>query len=149
MQAVEIQNTQQVRSLEEKFEEKVKELEDTCQQVSYSLEYNDFKNIIGQLLQLQKVEDDLQAKDKQIAQLEATLDGRQTQPPCIQAEKQSSDATTQFIYSDVAECKSETFHVMILRHTYIYMYIYNMYVDGPIYRKCRWYIQHIHAHRGI
>ena len=52
-----------------------------------------------------KVEDDLQANDKRIAQLEACLEGKQAQ----QAQKRSSDASTQFIYSDVAECKSETF----------------------------------------
>ena len=109
MQAVEIQHTQLRKTLEEKLEETVKELEQTKQEVSYIREYNDFANTIGQLLQFQKAEDDLQAKDKQIVQLKASLEGKQTQFPSIQAEKQSSDAATQFIYSDVVECKPKTF----------------------------------------
>ena len=63
---------------------------------------------LDKLLQLHKVEDDLQTKEKQIAQLKASLEGKQTHLPSIQAEKQSSDAATQFTYSDVVERKSTT-----------------------------------------
>ena len=113
MQGIEIQKSQQMRSLEEKLEKKVEELNEKYQQVSYNFEYNNFANIAGQLLQLHKVEDNLQEKEKLIALLEASLEGKQTQLSCIQAEKQSSDASTQFIYSDIVECKSETFHARI------------------------------------
>ena len=55
------------------------------------------------------MEEYLQVKDKQVALCAASLEGMQT-------EKQSSDAATQFTYSDVAECKSETFRIRISRH---------------------------------
>ena len=106
MQAIRSQDTQKIRALEESLEEKKEKLKESHQQVSYDLEHNDFVSSIGQLLQLYKMEDDLQAKDKQIALLEARLEGKQTQLPSVQAEKQSNDAATQFICSDVAECKS-------------------------------------------
>ena len=109
MQAVEIQRTQRIRSLEGKLEEKVQELKETCQQVSYNHKCNDFATVIVQLLHLLKMEDNLQAKDKQISRLEASLEEKQTK----QAEKRSSDATTQFVYSDVVECKSETIRTRI------------------------------------
>ena len=60
------------------------------------------------------MEDDLQAKAKEIALLEARLEEKQTQLPCIQTEKQSSDAATQFIDSDVVESKSTTFLVLTI-----------------------------------
>ena len=64
-------------------------------------------------MQLHKVENDLQAKDKLIAPFDSNLEEKKPQFPSIQAEKQSSDAATQFIYSDVVECKSELFHARI------------------------------------
>ena len=55
-------------------------------------------------MQLQKAEGDLQVKEKHIESIETSL------------KPKSSDASTQFLYSDVAECKSETFRFKILRH---------------------------------
>ena len=55
-------------------------------------------------------EDVLQEKEKQIFLLEARLEAKQAQILEMQAKKQSSDAATQFTYSDVAECKPEVFH---------------------------------------
>ena len=114
MQAVEVQRSQQIRSLEVKFTEKMEELKETYAQVSYKLECNDFANAIGQFLQLHKMNDDLQAKDKQISQLEGSLEEKKSQLRCIQAEKQSSDAATQCICLDVVECKSTTFLVLTI-----------------------------------
>ena len=65
------------------------------------------------MLQLYAAGDNLQAKDKHIARLEASLEAQQTQLPQMQAEKESSDAATQFIYTDVAECRPEIFIVYI------------------------------------
>ena len=62
------------------------------------------------------MEDDLQAKEKWISLLEASPKAKQTQLPHTQAEKESSDAATQFIYADVAECKLGRFHARILQH---------------------------------
>ena len=57
------------------------------------------------------MEGDLQAEEKQVALLKASLEEKQTQLLCLQTEKQSSDAATRLIDSDVAESKSITFLV--------------------------------------
>ena len=119
MQVVEIQRvTEELNLLREKLLEKVEELKQTKQKVSYmyNCECNDFPNTctFGQFLQLLKVENDLQTKHKQLVQVIASIKGKQTQLPSIQADKQSCDAATQSIYSDVVECKSTTFLVITI-----------------------------------
>ena len=73
-------------------------------------------------MQLHEVEDDLQTKDKCISQLEASLKAKQTQLPQTQAEKESSDAATQFVYADVAECKLGVFHAKILKNMSVHFH---------------------------
>ena len=63
--------------MEEKLEKKVQELKETHQHVRHNLEYNDFANTTGHLLQVQEAEDDLQKKDKHAAQLEDILETKQ------------------------------------------------------------------------
>ena len=43
-------------------------------------------------------------------------EAKQTQILHMQAEKQSSDVSTQFVYSDVPECKPEAFLARILMY---------------------------------
>ena len=74
------------------------------------------------MLQLQEAGADLQAKKDCIALLRTSLEVKQAQSLHMQAEKQSSDASTQFLYSDVAECKPETFHARILRHMLVHFH---------------------------
>ena len=90
VQAIEAQHAQQIRALEEKLETKVEELQKMHQQVRHNLECNHFANTTGHLLQLQEAEDDLQKKDKHVAQLEDILETKQ-------GTVQGSDASTRFI----------------------------------------------------
>ena len=103
MQAIEVQCAQQRRALEGKLEKKVEELKETHQQVRDNSECSHFSSSTGHLLQLQEAEDDVQKKF--VAQLEDILEEKQ-------AKNQSSDAATQFIHSDIAECK---LHARILK----------------------------------
>ena len=54
----------------------------------------------------------LQAKEEQIATLEAKLQAQEVQIIELQAKKELSDTATQFSYLDVAKCKSTIFHAL-------------------------------------
>ena len=64
----------------------------------------------------------LHVKNERIELLETSLELKQAQILHMKAEKQSSDASTQFIYSDVAECKPEILHTKILMHMLLFFH---------------------------
>ena len=109
--------------MEEKLEQKEKELNEIRQQVRQDLEHNHLQCHKTILLQLHEAECDLQAKNKQISLLEASLEAKQAQLSPVPVKKESNDEATQFVYSDFpAECKPDILHAKTLSHICDYLF---------------------------